>query len=122
MVGELHVDRPAVGVAGESKLDAELCGAMKAVRIVRKKNVGHVAANERFDIRKTFLSLAAGRALALVIHTDKIELRTFESNLNILLAQKFHAGLGVEISRFFFHARVNFMIASATPDAERSMQ
>src|SRR5882672_1914277 len=105
VVENLHLNLAAVRVASERKLDAKLGGAIKTVRIVRKKNIGHVAADERFDIGQSLLSLAVGGAFALIIHAEEIELRALESNLSILVAQELHAGLGVEISRFVLHAR-----------------
>src|SRR5882762_6408677 len=60
MIEDFHLDLAAVGVAGERKLNAKLRGAIKAVRIVREKNVGHVPADERLDAGQRLLSLAAG--------------------------------------------------------------
>src|SRR5437879_7638160 len=49
MVENFHLNLAAVGVAGERKLDAQLRGTIKTIWIVRKKNIGHVAADERLD-------------------------------------------------------------------------
>jgi len=111
-----------VRVAGERKLDAKLRRAIKAVWIVREKNVGHVAADERLDAGESLLALAAGTALALVVHADEIELRAFESDLRVLVAQELHAGLQIEISRFVFHTGVNFVVAVAAPGAKGCVQ
>src|SRR5258708_10737952 len=120
MVEDFDLDLSTVGVAGEGKFDARLCGAIEGVGIVRKKNVGHVAANEGLDKRESLLALAAGSALALVIDAEKIEGGALESNLRVFLAQHFHSGLSVEIGGFVLGARVNFVVAVAAPGAERS--
>src|SRR5882724_3114295 len=122
MVEDFHLDLAAMRVACERKFDAKLGGAIKAVWIVRKKNIRHVAAHERFDIGQSLLSLAVGSALALIIHADEIELRTFESELRIFVAQELHAGLRIEIGRFVFHTRVNLMVAVAAPSAKGRVQ
>src|SRR6266404_8837815 len=109
MVEDFHLDLAAVGVPGERKLDAKLRGAIEAVRIVRKKDIGHVAADERLDAGQRLLSLAAGSALALIVYADEIEPRAFESNLRVLVAQELHAGLRIAISRFILHTRVNLV-------------
>src|SRR2546430_97196 len=46
VIENFDLNLSAVGVTGEGKLDAEFGGAIERVRIVRKENVGHVAANE----------------------------------------------------------------------------
>src|SRR6266852_2999382 len=105
MIKDFHLDLAAVGVAGERKLDAKFRGAIETIRIVRKKNIDHVAADERLDAGESLLALAAGSALALVVHADEIELRAVESQLRVFVAQELHAGLGVEVSGLVFYTR-----------------
>src|SRR5712664_3486260 len=75
MVENFHLDLAAVGVAGEGKLDAELGCAIEGIGIVREENVGHVAADEGLKLRERLDLLASGRALALIVNADEIELR-----------------------------------------------
>ena len=89
---------------------------------MREENVGHIAADERLHTGEGLLPLAAGSTFALVIDADEVERRSLESNLCVFLAQQFHARLRVEISRFVFRARVDFMVAVAAPDAKRSVK
>src|SRR5882724_7883765 len=72
VIEDFHLDLAAVGVAGERELNAEFRGAIETIRIVRKKNVGHVATDERLDASESLLALAAGGALALVVYADEI--------------------------------------------------
>src|SRR5437899_11560617 len=73
MIEDFHLDLAAVGVAGERKLDAKFRGAIETIRIVRKKNIGHVAADERLDAGESWLALAGGSARELVVDSDGIE-------------------------------------------------
>src|SRR5258708_10916094 len=122
MVEDFDLDLSTVGVAGEGKFDAQLCGAIEGVGIVRKKNIGHVAADEGLDKRESLLALAPRSALALVIDAEKIEGGALESNLRVFLTQHFHPGLSVKISRFVLRTGVNFVVAVAAPGSERSVQ
>src|SRR5712692_3982525 len=122
MVEDFDLDLSAMGVAGERKFDAEFGGAIESIGIVREENVRHVAADERLHASESLLALAAGSAFALVVDADEIELCALESNLGVFVAQQFHAGLGVEISGFVFRTRVDFVVAVATPNAERSVK
>src|SRR5258707_11637801 len=69
-VQDFHLHLAAVGVACERKFNAQFRGAIEGVRIVRPKNVGHVSAHKRLEIREHLLLAAAGAAFALVIHAD----------------------------------------------------
>src|SRR5260370_1106888 len=122
LVEDFDLDLPNVGVPGERKLDAELGCAIERIRIVVKKNVGNVAADERLQAGKSLLPLAARRPFALIINAHEVESSALESKLGIFLAQQLHAGLGVERSGFVFRTCVDFVIAIAAPDAERSAQ
>src|SRR5258708_17330074 len=122
MVGESEVYLTAMGMTGEGKLDAEFGSAIERVWIVRKQDVRHVAADQRLDIRKGLLSLAAARPFALVIDADEVEGGALESNLSIFVAQQFHAGLRVVIRGFVFRAGVDFVVAVAAPDTQRSTE
>ena len=80
MVKDFHLNLATVSMSGQRKLDAEFGSAMERVWIVREENIGHVAADQRLDIRKGLLLLAIAHPFALVVDADKIELRTFESD------------------------------------------
>src|SRR5256884_5340079 len=116
MVEDFDLDLSSMGVTGKGKLDTEFGGAIEGVGIVREENVGHIAADEGRDAGKGLLPLAAGSAFALVIDAEEIEGGALESNLGVFVAKEFHAGLRVEISRLVFRARIDFVIAVATPD------
>src|SRR5260370_7058356 len=122
LVEDFDLDLPSVGVPGERKFDAELGRAIERIRIVGKKNVGHVAADEWLQAGKSLLPLAARRPFALIINAHEVESSALESKLGIFLAQQLHAGLGVERSGFVFRTRGDFVLAIAAPDAERSVQ
>src|SRR5260370_39239921 len=122
MVEDFDLDLSAVGVTGEGKLDAEFGGAIERIRIMREQNVRHIAADERLDIRKGLLSLAVAPAFALVIDADEIEGGALESNLSVFVAKQFHAGLRVVISGFVFRPGVDFVVAVAAPDTQRSTE
>jgi hypothetical protein len=122
MVEDFDLDLSAVGVTGEGKLDAELGSAIKGIGIVREENVGHIAPDERFDAGERLLSLAGARAFALVIDADEVEGGALEGNHSVFLAKEFHARLRVVKSCFVFRAGVDFMVAVASPGAERSVK
>src|SRR5690242_21681868 len=115
MVENFHLNLAAVGVSGKRQLDAHLGGAIEGVGIVRKENIGHVASHQSFEIWKHLQSTAAGSALALIVHTDKIEGRPLEFDLRILMPQQSHPVLREKNLRLFFRTGVNFVVAVAAP-------
>ena len=52
MVEDFDLNLAAMSVAGKRELDAELGGPIESVGIVREKDVGHVAANQRREVGK----------------------------------------------------------------------
>ena len=63
-----------------------------------------------------------GIAFALVIHADQIQLGAPERNDGVFAAQHFHPGLLVQALSQILGPRINFVIAVAAVDAERSAQ
>ena len=81
MIEDLHLNLPAVSVAGKGQLDAKLSGPIEGIWIVGKKNIGHVATYQRFNRDEHLLALSTAVVFALIIHADQIELRAMEGNL-----------------------------------------
>ena len=64
MVENFHLNLSAMGMAGKREFDAHFRGAIEGIGIVRKENVGDVAADERLKLREGLDFPAASRALA----------------------------------------------------------
>src|SRR6266849_3396727 len=74
MIHNLNLHLPAMSVTAKAELDAKRGSAPKRIRIVRKQNVRHVAANQRLDLLQHRPgALAANHVVALVIDTQQIE-------------------------------------------------
>ncbi len=122
MIENLDLNLAAVSVSGERKLDAQFRGTRKRIGVVRKQDVGHIAADQLFRVDERLAFLAFTGALALIVDANEIKLRAFESELFVFLAQQRHASLGEERLRGVFDPGVNFVIAIAAPDAQGRVQ
>src|SRR5205823_5077371 len=121
-IQDFHLNLAAVGVASKGKLDAEFGGAIERIRVVGKKNIGHVTLYQRFDSGQHLLALSAAVVFALVIHADQIELRALKGNLRVRLTEQLHSRLGIEISRDVFRVSIDFVVAVTAPGTEWRVQ
>src|SRR5882757_2764486 len=65
---------------------------------------------------------AAGHVVALVVDTQQIETRAVVLNYSVLGAQQAHAFFVEDALRVVFYSGVDFVVAVASPDTERSPQ
>src|SRR5256885_3319175 len=106
-------------VPSERELNAELGGAIERVRIVREQNIRHVSAHQGSEIGEHLKAMTTGGTLALVIDTEKIEVRAAKGERHIFMAQQLHARFRKEALGSIFGPGVNFMITVATKNTER---
>src|SRR5712691_10277333 len=81
VVEDFDLDLTAVGVPGELEFDPQFGGARKGIGIVGKKDVGHIAADQPPDVREHLQALSAGRALALIVHANQVEMQNAPGEL-----------------------------------------
>src|SRR6266403_3395122 len=123
VIHDLELDLPAMGVAGEAEFDAEFSSAPERIRIVRQQDVRHVAADQVLDFQQHWSgALAAAHVIALVIHAQQIETGAVVFDHVALRSQQAHAFFLEETLSFVFNSRINFVVAIASPDAERGAQ
>jgi len=78
VINNLDLHLSAMGMASEAELDAKIRSAPEGIRIVRKQNVRHVAADERFDLAQhVFCSrmLAADHVITLIVNAEQVKPR-----------------------------------------------
>src|SRR6266851_551638 len=123
VIHNLNLHLPAVSVTGQAKLDAKHGRAPKRIRIVRQQNVRHVAPNQRLDLLQHRPSpLAVNHVVALIINAQQIEAPSIVLDNRVSGAQQPHSLFAEEPFRIVFHSRINFVVAIASPNAQRSAQ
>src|SRR5262249_25542617 len=122
VVQDFHLNLAAVRVARQRELDAELRRAIKRIGVVRQENIGHVAPDERSDLRESLYAAATGRAFALVVDANQVKERPAKPELGVLAAQQLHSRLLEQDLRRVFRASVDFVIAVTAPYAEWRVQ
>ena len=100
---------------------------MKRIRIVRKQQVWHIAPDQLLDFlqhghRMRTIALAPRHVIALIIDAQQIEAGSVVLDDRARGAQQPHTFFAEEPFRVIFHSRINFVVAIASPDAERSAQ
>src|SRR5713101_6398451 len=112
-----------MSMPGKAKLNAQLRRAPKRIRIMRKQNVRHVAPDQGLDLAQHRPSmLAANHMVALIIDAQQIEAPSIVLDNRISGPQQLHSLFAEEPFGVVFHSGINFMIAIASPDAQRSAQ
>ncbi len=122
MIEDFDAHLAAMRVARERQLDAQFGGARKGIRIVREQNIGDIAPDERFHAGQHRQGAAIRVALALVVHADQVECASLPAQFGIFLAQQLHAKSLKKFRGSRFRSRVDFMVAVASPDAQRRAQ
>jgi len=123
VIHNLKLNLPAVSMPSETELNAQLRRAPKRIRIVREQNVRHVAPNQRLNlVQHRPHRLPARHVVALIIDAQQIEAPSIVLDNRVGRPQQPHALFAKEPFGIVFHSRINFVIAIASPNAQRRAQ
>src|SRR5437660_4775145 len=112
-----------MSMPGKTKLNAQLRRPPKRIRIMRQRNVGHVASNQRLNlVQHRPRMFPARHMVALIIDAQQIEAPTIELDDRVSRAQQPHPLFAEKPFRVVFHSSINFVVAIASPNAQRSAQ
>src|SRR6267378_5319547 len=84
---------------------------------MREQNVGHVAADQRFEAGEHERPAAVRLALALIVHADQIERAAPPAQLGALMAKQLHSKTAEESGGLRLGAGIDFVVAVASPNA-----
>src|SRR5215475_5317469 len=91
---------------------------MEGVRVVREQNVRHIAPYQVLHATQSLNSEAIWISLALIVHTNQVQLRTAKADCSVFFSQQRHSRLREQFLRVVFRLRINFVIAVASVHAK----
>src|SRR6202167_2047355 len=127
VIHNLNLHLSTMRVAGQAELDPQLSSAPKRIRIMREQHIRHVVPDQMFNLRqhraqRNMIALTARHVVALVIDAHQIKPRAIMLDHRRLRPQQPHSLFREQPLRLVFHTRINFVIAIASPNAQRSAQ